>query len=137
MTNLEWLKGVIAMTNLEWIRTLDVDRMASVLDGNCAFCDCKHCAYDSHKDNCIPEGSCHKGIKLWLNAEHTPKIKPCPVCKGKMSIESNHGCYLVCPDCGLHFGIDAEAAEQGIIEGGYSTREVLVDAWNLILDTES
>jgi len=114
MTNLEWLRGVIATTNFEWIEWIKN----------------------------LPEEELIRELSTvykqeWLNAEHTPKVKPCPVCKGKMSIESNHGCYLVCPDCGLHFGIDAEAAEQGIIEGGYSTREALVDAWNLILDTES
>ena len=58
------------MTNLEWLRTLDADSMASVIDGNCAFCDCNHCAYEAHTDNCMPEDGCHKGIKLWLNSEH-------------------------------------------------------------------
>jgi hypothetical protein len=129
------------MTNLEWLRSLSAEELANKLHERPV---CQFCVNYNYKTGCMfstsedDDSHCVKGMADWLNAKHILKIKPCPVCKGKMNIESNHGgCYLVCPDCGLHFGIDAEAAEQGIIEGGYSTRASLVDAWNLILDTES
>lgn len=67
----------------------------------------------------------------WLNAEHVPKIKPCPVCKGEMSIRWQHsGCYLVCEDCGLHYGLNADIADEGVVEGGYRKEEVLIADWN-------
>ena len=101
------------MTNYEWLKSLSINDLTSYL-------------FDD------------KGFKEWLEKEHELKPEPCPVCKGKMNTRRwGHGYYLVCEDCGMHFGLNTDKAEKGIIEGGYSTRETLVDAWNLILDTES
>lgn len=108
MTNLEWLKGVIATDNFEWIEWMK----------------------NLPKEKLIRELSTVYN-KEWLNAEHTPKVKPCPVCKGKMDIRWQHsGCYLVCAGCGLHYGLNADIAEQGIIEGGYRKEDALIKDWN-------
>jgi hypothetical protein len=114
MTNLEWLKGVIATTNfgwIEWMKNLPEEELIREL----------YAVYN----------------KEWLNAEHVSKIKPCPVCHGKMDIRWQHdACYLVCEDCGMHFGIDTDKAEQGIIEGDYAEEVALIDDWNRRVDDE-
>lgn len=52
-----------------------------------------------------------------------------------MDIRWQHsGCYLVCVGCGLHYGIDADRAEQGIIEGDYRKENALIDDWNRRVD---
>lgn len=116
------------MTNLEWMRTLPAEKLVGFLKESCRTC--------IHYGNCRTEDSydCSEGKVAWLNREYKKELKSCPVCKGEMDIKYRDGYYLVCPGCGLHFGIDAEAVEEGIIEGGYSAEEALADAWNVILD---
>lgn len=114
------------MTNLEWLRTLPAEQLVDFLKPSCNLC--------IHWGNCTEDYDCIESKVAWLNAEHKEKLKSCPVCKGKMDIKYRDGYYLVCPGCGLHFGIDAEAVEEGIIEGGYFAEEALADAWNVILD---
>ena len=122
------------MTNLEWLRTLSAEELGDVIRGS----KCNMCAYQKREDCPTDENGfydCKGGFQKWLNAEPVPKIKPCPVCKGKMDIRWQHdGYYLVCEDCGLHFGLDTDKAEQGIIEGDYAEKEALIDDWNRRID---
>ena len=120
------------MTNLEWIHSLSIDEVLSFFGGYTS--KCHMCGY---KGTCTDNtAKCYRfpiGLNIWLMQEHkhVPEIKPCPVCEGEMSIRWQHdGCYLVCEDCGMHFGIDTDKAEQGIIEGDYAEEEALIDDWN-------
>ena len=117
------------MTNLEWLKTLSAEELTEYLRKECLSC--------TYKDFDCGAEFCFKGHIEWLNAEHIPKIKACPVCHGKMDIRWQHnGCYLVCEDCGMHFGIDTDRAEEGIIEGDYAEEAALVDDWNRRFDDE-
>lgn len=116
------------MNNLEWVRTLPAKELAKLLGDDCYMCS-------KSKGNC--DMNCESGYVTWLNQEHIPKLKPCPVCKGEMEIRWQHsGCYLVCEDCGLHYGLDADMADEGIVVGGYRKEEALIEDWNRRVDNE-
>ena len=118
------------MTNLEWLRTLLPEQFVDFLKPSCNLC--------IHWGNCTEDYDCIESKVAWLNAEHKEKLKSCPVCKGEMDIRrwKHDGYYLVCKDCGMHFGLDTGMAKQGIIEGGYAEEAALIDDWNTRLDTK-
>lgn len=117
------------MTNLEWLLSLPVEDIEKRYHSE----ECTLCIYDDSGE--CDNRSCLEGKLKWLNAEHTPKVKPCPVCNGKMDIRWQHsGCYLVCAGCGLHYGLNADIADAGIVEGGYRKEEALIDDWNTRLE---
>ena len=89
------------MTNLEWLLSLSVEEIKKRYYGD----ECTRCIYEKSRE--CDNSWCAEGTLKWLTAEHVPhKIKPCPVCKGKMEIRWQHSnCYLVCSDCGLIMGL--------------------------------
>ena len=124
------------MTNFEWIRSLTMEELSNIFFGS----RCSTCAYKERVDCPTDKNGCYDckgGFEKWCNAIHAPEAKPCPVCKGKMDARWQHnGCYLVCEDCGMHFGIVTDRAEEGIIEGDYAEEAALVDDWNRRFDDE-
>ena len=115
------------MTNLEWLKTLSAEELTEYLRKECLSCTYYGCDCDAE--------FCYKGHIEWLNAEHTLKVKPCPVCKGEMSTIWKHcGYYLVCKECGLRFGLSTDIAKRGLIAGHYAKKEALIDDWNTRLE---
>ena len=129
------------MTNLEWVRTLSAEELANKLHERPV---CQFCVNYNYKTGCMfptsedDDSHCVKGMADWLNAKHILKIKPCPVCKGKMNINYNRGYYLMCEGCGLYFGLDMIMADtEQRSEGAYGKKEVLIDDWNRGDDNEN
>ena len=75
------------MTNLEWLRTLSAKELAKLLVDRCCMCIYMKSGCCSYMESgCYMD--CESGHITWLNAEHVPKIKPCPCCGGKAELKT-------------------------------------------------
>ena len=83
------------MTNLEWLLSMPVKDIEKRYYRE----ECTLCIYDGSGE--CDKRSCIEGKLKWLNAEHVPKIKPCPFCGGKAIVDKNQN-SVSCADC--HMG---------------------------------
>lgn len=117
------------MTNREWLNSLsDSDFVEKIYKG------CGVCAFFNDKIGSCLGRSCEKGIKEWLEAEHTVPLELCPFkCKGcsrEVSLGFTGSLYYVRHFRDILYSKYCHLRIKGEGIAYYSKESDAVEAWN-------